>query len=62
MEQWLAACGLTLETRPLRGVGVDRSAIRERLAMSPAQRSRLGVQEAAAMLSLGRARLRRSGR
>ena len=59
MEQWLAACDLTLDTRPLHGVGIDRTAIRERLAMSPAQRSRLGVQEAAAMRSLGRARLRR---
>jgi transcriptional regulator with XRE-family HTH domain len=58
LERWLAACGVTLEIRPAGGLGVDRTAIRERLAMTPSERHHLGVNEARAMLLLERARLR----
>ena len=60
IERWLEACGMTLEIKPAAGFGVDLSTIRERLAMTPLERSRLGTQEAIAMLRLERARLRRS--
>lgn len=58
MERWLAACGMTVEVRPVSGSGIDLSTIRERLAMTPLERSRLGVQEANAMLWLMRGQLR----
>lgn len=58
VERWLSACGMSLETRPIPGGGVDRTLIRARLAMTPLERSRLGVQEARAMLALQRGRLR----
>lgn len=60
VERWLATCGKTLEMRPRSGEGVDRSLIRARLAMTPGQRSQLGVQEARAMIALERAKLRRA--
>ena len=60
LERWLAACDMTLEARPVPGFGIDRTAIRDRLTMTPLERSRLGVQEAQAMLTLQRGRLRRA--
>jgi len=42
----LRACGYELEAVPLSGVGIDRSAIRELLKLSPAERVRLAAQEA----------------
>src|SRR5450759_200819 len=42
----LRACGFDLEAVPLSGVGVDRSAIRELLRLSPAERVLLAVREA----------------
>lgn len=62
LERLLLACGMVLSARPPGGSGVDRSLIRERLAMTPAERSRLGVQEARAMAMLGRRQLHRSVR
>ncbi len=51
----LRACGFELEVMPLSGVGVDRTAIRELLKLSPAQRVRLATQEARNLeRSLGR--------
>jgi len=41
----LRACGFELEAVPLSGVGVDRTAIRELLKLTPAQRVRLATQE-----------------
>lgn len=60
IERWLAACGMTLEIKPAAGFGVDLTLIRERLSMTPLERSRLGVQEAKAMMRLERARFRRA--
>ena len=60
LERLLRACGLTLAALPVDN-GIDRTAIRERLAMTPAERSRLGVQEANALIALTRRRLRRAG-
>ena len=42
----LRACGFGLEAVPLSGVGVDRTAIRELLKLSPAQRVSLATREA----------------
>ena len=42
----LRACGFELEAAPLSGVGIDRTAIRELLKLSPAERVRLATQEA----------------
>ena len=60
VERWLAACGMALETRPAPGAGIDVSIIRQRLAMTPLERSRLGVQEAVAMQTLRQGHLRRA--
>jgi transcriptional regulator with XRE-family HTH domain len=46
LDRLLAACGQELQTRPRLGLGVDRSAIRELLALTPAQRARLAAAEA----------------
>lgn len=42
----LRACGYELEVQPLAGVGVDRTAIRELLKLTPAERVRLATEEA----------------
>lgn len=54
LQRLLEACGASLSTEPRLGVGVDRTAIRERLRLSPAQRGRLGVQEAVTLRRLSR--------
>jgi transcriptional regulator with XRE-family HTH domain len=46
LERLLAACGFELQLIPRRGVGVDRTAIRELLRSMPDERVRLAVQEA----------------
>jgi transcriptional regulator with XRE-family HTH domain len=38
LDRLLCACGFDLEVEPRLGQGVDRSQIRERLALSPAER------------------------
>lgn len=62
IERWLEACAMSLAITPLPGSGIDRSAIRERLAMTPLERSQLSVQEAHAMQALSRGRLQRTAR
>ena len=46
LARLLEACGYQLESVPRRGVGVDRSVIRELLALTPAQRARQATEEA----------------
>lgn len=46
LQRLLRACGVRLELAPTAGQGVDRSAIRRLLSLSPAQRARLAVAEA----------------
>ena len=46
LDKLLRACGETLEARPRRGIGVDRSLIREMLRLSPADRLRSASDEA----------------
>lgn len=46
LDRLLEACGFTLELAPRLGKGVDRTAIRDLLALSPAERARLAVEEA----------------
>jgi transcriptional regulator with XRE-family HTH domain len=46
LERLLRGCGARLEAAPAAGQGIDRSAIRRLLALSPAQRARLAVREA----------------
>jgi transcriptional regulator with XRE-family HTH domain len=46
LERLLSACGFELQLIPRRGAGVDRTAIRELLRSTPADRARLAVQEA----------------
>lgn len=60
IDRWLAACGIVLEIRATPGTGIDLTVIRERLAMTPLERGRLGVQEANAMPRLGQGKLRRA--
>jgi len=46
LERLLEACGARLELGPPAGRGIDRTAIRRLLALTPAQRARLAVREA----------------
>jgi hypothetical protein len=46
LDRLLAGCGEGLEVRPRLGIGLDRTGIRELLALTPAERARLAVQEA----------------
>src|SRR3954471_14136461 len=46
LERLLDACGFSLELVMKSGQGVDRTAIRELLRLSPAERARLAVEEA----------------
>lgn len=57
LERLLRAAGRTLATEERLGADEDRSLIRDRLLMSPAERARLAVREARAIR-----RLERSGR
>ena len=57
LERLLHACGVRLELAPAAGQGVDRSAIRRLLSLSPAQRARLAIAEAR---NLERVRIRRT--
>jgi ethanolamine utilization microcompartment shell protein EutS len=40
----LAVCGFELEVEPKKGVGVDRSQIRQMLAMTPTERARFAAR------------------
>jgi transcriptional regulator with XRE-family HTH domain len=46
VERLLSACGFALDLVPRSGIDVDRSAIRQLLALKPAERARLAVKEA----------------
>lgn len=52
LERLLHAAGASLTAEARLGEGVDRAQIRDRLRMSPAERSRLGVEEVLAFRSL----------
>jgi predicted transcriptional regulator len=54
VERLLRACGMTLEVSPLAGVGIDRTAIRRMLKLSPRQRLQLATKEAHNLASLRR--------
>lgn len=56
MQRLLEACGETLEAGPRRGLGVDRSLIREMLSRSPAERLALVPAEADVLRVLDTAR------
>src|SRR5207237_5000018 len=47
LDRLLAACGEGLESRSRLGIGLDRTVIRSLLALTPLERVRLAVQEAA---------------
>ena len=46
LDRLLEACGFTIELAPRLGEGVDRTAIRDLLRLTPAERARLAVEEA----------------
>jgi predicted transcriptional regulator len=46
LDRMLAGCGEALETRRRLGMGIDRTVIRQLLALSPGERGRLAVEEA----------------
>jgi transcriptional regulator with XRE-family HTH domain len=46
VEKLLAACGFRLTIEPRRGEGVDRTALRELLDLTPDARARLAAEEA----------------
>jgi transcriptional regulator with XRE-family HTH domain len=52
LARLLAAAGRELTDAPRIGEGVDRTAMRDRLRMAPAQRMRLAVREARAFTAL----------
>lgn len=54
LDRLLEACGFSLELAPRLGQGVDRTAIRELLRLSPAERARLAVEEARNLERIGR--------
>jgi transcriptional regulator with XRE-family HTH domain len=56
VQRLLAACGETLVVLALPGLGVDRSEIRELLAVSPAERLRMLTDEARVLERLSAAR------
>jgi len=60
LERLLRGCGEELGTRPRLGEGVDRTAIRELLKLSPGERARLAVEEARNVERALRRRERRS--
>lgn len=46
LDRLLEACGGSLEVRPRLGIGVDRTAMRELLGLTPGERARLAAEEA----------------
>ena len=56
LDRLLAGCGQGLESRPRLGVGIDRSTIRELLALSPIERARLATLEARNLSAVVRGR------
>jgi predicted transcriptional regulator len=58
LDRLLRACGKTLEAAPQLGIGVDRTGIRELLALTPGQRAQLATADARALGVVDRARRR----
>jgi transcriptional regulator with XRE-family HTH domain len=56
LQRLLQAAGRSLATEPMLGVGVDRTQIRELLRLTPGQRARLAVADAAALHAITRLR------
>jgi transcriptional regulator with XRE-family HTH domain len=56
LERLLDACGFEVQAIPRRGEGVDRTAIRELLRTTPAERVRLAAEESRTLAKLRRAR------
>jgi transcriptional regulator with XRE-family HTH domain len=54
LDKLLAACGEELQSRPMAGRGIDRTTIRQLLALSPGKRARLAATEANNLLSARR--------
>ncbi|MDQ6893310.1 MAG: helix-turn-helix domain-containing protein [Acidobacteriota bacterium] len=54
LDRLLEACGFSLELSPRLGEGVDRTAIRALLGLTPAERARLAVEEARNLERIGR--------
>ena len=52
LQRLLEACGARLSSEPIAGRGVDRTAIREMLALSPGERLALAVEEARNLAAL----------
>lgn len=46
LERLLRACGYEIAVAPLSGTGIDRTAMRELLRLSPTERARLATREA----------------
>jgi transcriptional regulator with XRE-family HTH domain len=56
LERILRATGRTLTSEPVLGAGEDLSLIRDRLRLTPAERARLAIREAHALVRLEAAR------
>lgn len=54
LARLLEACGFSVEIAPRLGEGIDRTAIRELLRLTPAERARLAVEEAHNLERIGR--------
>jgi transcriptional regulator with XRE-family HTH domain len=52
LERLMGGCGRALATEAALGLGIDRSQIRELLALSPAERLRLAAADAAALTAI----------
>ena len=55
LDRLLRACGRSLEPAPVLGAGIDRSGIRELLALTPGERARLAAADARALDAVERA-------
>jgi transcriptional regulator with XRE-family HTH domain len=49
LDRLLEVCGFELELIPRAGVGVDRTALRELMQLTPAERARRAIEEARAL-------------
>ena len=54
LTRLLEACGFSIEIATRLGEGVDRTAIRQLLRLTPAERARLAVEEARNLERIGR--------
>ena len=58
LERLLLTCGFELALIPLAGVGIDRTAMRKLLRLTPAERARIAIQEARNLEKIPRGTLR----